>query len=276
MQLGKISCECKEYPNGTYLISWRKKECCDCLRWHSLCCIKSPWIPLIRSCWTCRLSFTASRRFLTSCCVARTSLPTKKKFSSLAEWTRCMVAIVSSCVFRIWSTSWDKLIMSSHKFKMETVVHAASFNGTPRINPAPAPRSAMTPKNRFERGTVLLMLFRKKRLHYFCELVLFNCCSFHLNSTRCFNCVIPEPYISLIFCISKTFWAYMPAILVFRIFASFNNFSAPVRLTSGIFRNSENTGNLFSLSEVTAWYLKRKAAPFLETGTSGWSFRWVE
>ena len=101
----------------TYLISWRKRECCACLRWHSYCCIKSPWIPFIRSCRTCRRSFTASRRFLMFCCVARNSLPSRTKFSSLADWTRCKVAIVSSCVFSICSTSWDKLLVSSHKIK---------------------------------------------------------------------------------------------------------------------------------------------------------------
>ena len=33
---------------------------------------------------------------------------------------------------------------------------------------------------------------------------------------------------------------------------------------------------LLSLSEVTVWYLKGKASPFLNTGASGLSLRYVE
>ena len=65
----------------------------------------------------------------------------------------------------------------------------------------------------------------------------------------------------------------MPPLPVIRFFVMFINSSAPVKMTSGTFGNKENTRTLLSLSEVTVWYLKRKAAPFLKTGTSGSSFR---
>ena len=264
-----------------YLISWRKRECWAWLRWHSLCCIKPPWSPFIRSWRTCRW-FTALRRFLTFCCVARTSLPSRKKFSLLADWKRCKVAIVSSCVFRIWSTSWDKLLVSSHKLKIETTVHAASFNGSPRINPAPAAIAAIAPISLFERGSVATSLCYCFGRKDFITSASFSCSSVAcftsnlINLTRSFNCVIKRPYVSLTSWNSQTFWTYMPPIPVIRVFARFNKSSAPVKLTSGIFWNGENTRTLLSLSEVTAWYLKRKAAPFLKTGTSGWSLRWVE
>ena len=183
----------------TYLISWRKRESCACLRWHSFCGIKPPWIPFIRPCRTCRWSFTASRRFLTFCCVARTSLPGRKKFSSLAEWTRCRVAIVSSCVFRIWSKSWDKLLVSSNKLKIETAVHAASFNGSPRINPAPATRAVIAPINRFERGSVATSLWYCFGRKDFITSASFSCSSVAcftsslIKFTHSFNCVTNKP-----------------------------------------------------------------------------------
>ena len=128
----------------------------------------------------------------------------------------------------------------------------------------------------WKRRHVRLILFWDKRLHYFCELVLLVCCLFHFKLDQfhaIFNCVIKKPYVSLISWNLQTFRTYMPPLPVIRFFVMFNNSSAPVKMTSGTFGNEENTRTLLSLSEVTVWYLKRKAAPFLESGTSGSSFR---
>ena len=127
--------------------------------------------------------------------------PTFMVERSFHPWLTGHVAwlLLPFCVRRVSSTSLDKPLASSQKLKVETVVDAVSFNGLPKVNPAPAPRQAIVPMARLECGSVATSFCYTFGIKNFITSVSFSCSSVArfisslIKFTRSFNCVIKKP-----------------------------------------------------------------------------------
>ena len=81
---------------------------------------------------------TTSLVALTFFCVFEISEPTKTNFLSLVVWTVFIASAKEFCWAKTVEMCLFKSLLSLQSLKIERALHAASFNGLPRIRPAAA------------------------------------------------------------------------------------------------------------------------------------------
>ena len=162
----------------TYLLSWRKKECFACFSEHSLYNVSSPWFKVNFLSNVCRRAFTASRKFITFSWVARTSFPSKKKFSLIwltGHVPRPLLFLLRpKGVFYILGQFACVIAQVKEWYNCTcSLFHRAFKNqfGTSSKSSYCANESSWT----WKRLHILLILFRETYLQYIRELLLRLC-----------------------------------------------------------------------------------------------------
>ena len=88
------------------------------------------------------------RSFLHFSSVKRIPSRTKASFSLFWSWTVWNACCCVFCCLVTWSSSRSKSSVESQRLKMESVLHAASLIGSPKMNPIPAASAATPPMRR--------------------------------------------------------------------------------------------------------------------------------
>ena len=216
-------------------------------------------------------------------CVKRISSRSKASFSLFWSWTVWNACCCVFCCLVTWSSSRSKSSAEPQRLKIESAFYDASLIGSPKITPVPSASAATAPMSRrvllwgtsstIERlrrvgpggdsggktdfATSLKVLSSSWASLTSCfkyQYMLSICCVTVICDSL--NVALSHPVCPERDCMRKSCW------LLTR-----RNPCTPSMLRSGIFGKKEKSRTWLSLSEVTTWYLKMKAAPRSNSGS---------